>query len=221
MRFSTGRDTGHNAAVGPDLFPTFDPEDIKQVGSSTALRLTRRTKGKSQHDSEDVDRPPGKAAESPDWMAASGMPFDDEILTSGWQKAGITIEVKNDRALDPKLHCPQDAQPDLTSMSIGQREFLLQSFGYVRHGQWPAFSSRIIRAITVADNLLRIWRWSSTSGMVANAIKYEKGPAFVFMFLQAVGQGSYPRSGPAIGQGMTFTGAVHTTLEIIHILMSI
>jgi Fungal protein kinase len=126
--------------------------------------------------------------------------------------AVVAIEVKSDVNADPGF-IARDAPGTLRSKQ-GRRaqaptnaaaELLLQAFNYVS-SQWAELPYRFLWSITIARDVLRIWRWSASGVMVTEAIDYIKDATPVYQFLQAIGKGPYSRLGLDIGLGRAFRG---------------
>jgi len=131
--------------------------------------------------------------------------------------AAVPIEFKSSTTFDPGFTATRIAEPStgtkgkLGDLCKGATDLLLQMYNQVC-AHWAELPYRFMWTITIAGDIMRFWRWSTTGVLVTEAIHYLDDATPVYQFLQAIGKGSHSRMGLDVGQGMTFR-ALHPGLE--------
>ena len=129
----------------------------------------------------------------------------------------VPIEFKSPTVFDPGFTATKIAEPStgtkgkLKELCKGAAELLLQTFNQVC-AHWAELPYRYMWTITIAGDIMRFWRWSTTGVLVTEAIHYLDDATPVYQLLQAIGKGPCSRMGLDIGQGMTFR-ALHPGLK--------
>jgi hypothetical protein len=97
------------------------------------------------------------------------------------------------------------------------KKLVQQLFGHVAYGQWPVLPYRFSWTISISDNVLRLWRWSTSGVIVTGPIYYQEDPTPIIQFARLIAAGPYSRLGLDVGVGMTFASVLTLRkAEIMH-----